>query len=114
MQILWKTTLAEVITSIWSNMQKMQEKDHWANCCNARIIGENQGTEDCVIEAVTKEVGKKTMKAEVQNKVMKRRNKEEQANEKMKKNKQRLDDDRSMEKKKEKLYDDKTAINKKQ
>ena len=56
------------------------------NCCNARIIGENQRTEDYVIEAVTKEVGKETMKAEVQNEVKKIRNIEEQANEKMRKN----------------------------
>ena len=52
------------------------------NCCNARIIGENQRTEDYVIEAVTKEVGKKTMKAELQNKVKKIRNIEEQTNDK--------------------------------
>ena len=90
------------------------KKNHQANCCNARIIGENQTTEDYVIEAVTKEVGNKTKKDEVQNEVKKVRNKEEQANEKMKKNKQQLDDDGSMDKNKEKLSDDRTAINKKQ
>ena len=87
------------------------------NYCNSRIIRENQTTEDYSIEVVTKEVGKKTVKAEVQkvqNEVKKIRNREEQANEKMKKNKQQLDDDGSMEKNKEKLYDDRTAINKKQ
>ena len=94
--------------------RKCGKKNHWANCCNARIVGDNQTTEDYVIEAVTKEVGKKTMKTEVQNEVKKTRNKEEQAKEKRKKNKQQLEDDGSMEKNKEKLYDDRTAINKKQ
>ena len=94
--------------------RKCKKKNHWANCCNARIIGENQRTEDYVVEAVTKEVGKKTMKAEVQNEVKKIRNIEEQANKKMKKNKQQLNDNGSMEKNKEKLYDDRTVINKKQ
>ena len=92
--------------------RKCGRKNHWANCCNARIIGENQTTKDYVIEAVTKKVGKKTIKAEVQNEVKKIRNKEEQANGKMKKNKQQLDDYSSMENNKEKLYDDRTAINK--
>ena len=82
--------------------------------CNARIIGENQTTEDYVIEALKKEVGKKTMKADVRNEVKKIRYKEEKSNEKMKKNKQQLDDDGSMEKNKKILYDDRTAINKKQ
>ena len=68
--------------------RKYGKKNHWGNCSNARIIGENQTTEDYVIQAVTKEVGKKTMKAEVQNEVKKIRNKVEQANEKIKKNKQ--------------------------
>ena len=68
--------------------RKCGKKNHWGNCSNARIIGENQTTEDYVIQAVTKEVGKKTMKAEVQNEVKKIRNKVEQANEKIKKNKQ--------------------------
>ena len=63
--------------------RKCKKKNHWANCCNARIIGENQRTEDYVIEAVTKGVGKKTMKAEVQNEVKKIRNIEQQVNEKM-------------------------------
>ena len=67
-----------------------------------------------LIKAVTKEVGKKTMKTKVQNEVKETRNKEEQANEKRKKNKQQLEDDGSMDKNKEKLYDDRTAINKKQ
>ena len=62
--------------------RKYRKKDHWVNCCNARTTGENQRTEDYVIEAVTKEVGKKTMKTELQNKVKKIRNIEEQANEK--------------------------------
>ena len=114
MQILWKTTLVEAMSSIWSNMQNMQQKESLGEYCNARIIGENQTTEDYVIEAVTKEVGNKTKKDEVQNEVKKVRNKEEQANEKMKKNKQQLDDDGSMDKNKEKLSDDRTAINKKQ
>ena len=57
--------------------RKCGKKNHWSNCCNARIIGENQTTEDYVIEAVTEEVTKKTMKAEVQNEVKKIRNKEE-------------------------------------
>ena len=52
------------------------------DCCNARIIGENQTTEDYATDVVTNEVGKKTMKAEVQNEVKKIRNIEEQANEK--------------------------------
>ena len=94
--------------------RKCGKKNHWANCCNARIVGDNQTTEDYVIEPVTKEVGKKTMKTEVQSEVKKTRNIEEQANEKRKKNKQQLEDDGSMEKNKEKLYDDRTAINKKQ
>ena len=68
--------------------RKCEKKNHWGNCSNARIIGENQTTEDYVIQAVTKEVGKKTMKSEVQNEVKKIRNKVEQANEKIKKNKQ--------------------------
>ena len=92
--------------------RKCGRKNHWANCCNARITGENQTTKDYVIEAVTKKVGKKTIKAEVQNEVKKIRNKEEQANGKMKKKKQQLDDYSSMENNKEKLYDDRTAINK--
>ena len=94
--------------------RKCGKKNHWPNCCNARIVGDNQTTGDYVIEAVTKEVGKKIMKTEVQNEVKKTRNKEEQANEKSNKNKQQLEDDGSMEKNKEKLYDDRTAINKKQ
>ena len=97
MEILWKATLAKAMSSILPNMQKFEKKNHWANCCNARIIGENQMTEDYVIESVTKEVGKKTVKAEVQNGVKKIRNKEEQVNEKMKKNKQKSDDDGSMD-----------------
>ena len=94
--------------------RKCKKKNHWANCCNARIIGKNQTIEDYAIEAATEEVEKKTMKAEVQNEVMKIRNKEEQANGKMKKKKQQLTNDSSMEKNKEKLYGDRTAINKKQ
>ena len=94
--------------------RKCKKKNHWANCDNARIIRKNQTIEDYVIEAVTEEVGKKTMKAEVQNEVKKIRNKEEQANGKMKKIKQQLTNNSSMEKNKEKLYDDRTAINKKQ
>ena len=62
---------------------KCGKKNHWANCCNARIIGENQTTEDYVTEAVT-EVAKKTMKAEVQSAVKKIRNKEEQVNQQKK------------------------------
>ena len=64
--------------------RKCGKKNHWANCCNAKIIGKNQTTEDYIIEAVTREVGKKTMKTKVQNKVKKIKNKEEQANEKIK------------------------------
>ena len=97
--------------------KKCGKKNHRVNYCNSRIIRENQTTEDYSIEVVTKEVGKKTVKAEVQkvqNEVKKIRNREERANEKMKKNKQQLDDDGSVEKNKEKLYDDRTAINKKQ
>ena len=78
--------------------RKCGKKNHWANCCDVKIIGENQTTGDYVNEAVTKEVRKKTMKAEVQNEVKKIRNKE-QTNKKMKKNKQQLDNDGLMEKK---------------
>ena len=46
------------------------------------------------------EVGKKSMKTEVQNEVKKIRNKEKQVNRKRKKNKQQLTDDSSMEKNK--------------
>ena len=63
---------------------KYGKKNHWANCCNERIIGENQTTEDYVTEAVTEEVAKKTMKAEVQSAVKKIRNKEEQVNQQKK------------------------------
>ena len=85
--------------------KKCGKKNHWANCCDARIIGENQTTEEYVIEVVTNEVGKKTMKAKVQNEMKKIRNKEEQASKKIKKNKQQLDDDGSVEKNKQKLYE---------
>ena len=94
--------------------RKYKKKNHWPHCCNARIIKENQRTEDYVTEAVKKEVGKKTMKAEVQNEMKKIRNIQEQVNKKMKKNKQQLNDNGSVEKNKEKLYDDRTVINKKQ
>ena len=94
--------------------KKCGKINHWVDCCNARIIGENQTTEDYATDVLTNEVGKKTMKAEVQNEVKKIRNIEEQANKKMKKNKQQLNDNGSMEKNKEKLYDDRTVINKKQ
>ena len=67
-----------------------------------------------MIEPVTGEIGKKTMKAEVQNEVKKIRNKEEKTNGKIKKNKQQLTAVSSMKKYKEKLYDDRTTINKKQ
>ena len=60
---------------------KCGKKNHWTNCCNAKIIEENQTIEDYVTEAVTKEVRKKAMKTEVKNKVKKIRNKEKQANE---------------------------------
>ena len=63
---------------------KCGKKNHWENCCNARIIGDNQTTEDYVTEAVTEEVAKKTMKAEVQSTVKKIRNKEEQVNQQKK------------------------------
>ena len=63
---------------------KCGKKNHWANCCNARIIVENQTTEDYVTEAVTEEVAKKTMKAEVQSAVKKIRNKKEQVNQQKK------------------------------
>ena len=85
--------------------KKCGKKNHWTNCCNARIVGENQTTGDYVTEAVTNEVEKKTMKAKVQNEMKKIRNKEEQASKKLKKNKQQLDYDGSMEKNKEKLYE---------
>ena len=78
--------------------KKCGKKNHWANCWNARIIGKNQTTEDNVIEAATNELGKKTMKAKVQNEVKKIRNKEEQVSKKIKKDKQQLDDESSMEK----------------
>ena len=71
-------------------------------------------TEDHGIEPVTGEIGKKTMKVEVQNGVKKIRNKEEKTNGKIKKNKQQLTAVSSMKKYKEKLYDDRTTINKKQ
>ena len=71
-------------------------------------------TEDHGIEPVTGEIGKKTMKVEVQNEVKKIRNKEEKTNGKIKKNKQQLTAVSSMKKYKEKLYDDRTTINKKQ
>ena len=71
-------------------------------------------TEDHMIEPVTGEIGKKTMKVEVQNEVKKIRNKEEKTNGKIKKNKQQLTAVSSMKKYKEKLYDDRTTINKKQ
>ena len=67
-----------------------------------------------MIEPVTGEIGKKTMKVEVQNEVKKIRNKEEKTNGKIKKNKQQLTAVSSMKKYKEKLYDDRTTINKKQ
>ena len=37
MQILWRATLAEAMNSIWSNMQKMWEKEslgEWLQCKN--------------------------------------------------------------------------------
>ena len=67
-----------------------------------------------MIEPVTGEIGKKTMKVEVQNEVKKIRNKEEKTNGKIKKNKQQLTAVSSMKMYKEKLYDDRTTINKKQ
>ena len=67
--------------AIGETCTKFGKKNYWANSCNARIIDKNQTTEDYVIEAVTKEVGKKAIKAEVKNKVKKIRNKEKQANE---------------------------------
>ena len=71
-------------------------------------------TEDHGIEPVTGEIGKKTMKVEVQNEMKNIRNKEEKTNGKIKKNKQQLTAVSSMKKYKEKLYDDRTTINKKQ
>ena len=67
-----------------------------------------------MIEPVTGEIGKKTMKVEVQNEMKNIRNKEEKTNGKIKKNKQQLTAVSSMKKYKEKLYDDRTTINKKQ
>ena len=64
-------------TAFGQTYRKCGKKNHWVNSCNARIIAENQTTEYYVIEAVTKEVGKKIIKAKVQNEVKKIRNEEE-------------------------------------
>ena len=60
MQILWKATLAEAMSSIWSNLQKMQEKeslDEFLQCKNNWR------------KSVTKKVGKKAIKPKAQNEV---------------------------------------------